>query len=259
MEFATQYFVDNFKTKSIKVTFTFGPYIDEWDPLYLASISSLYRDIPECDTFDVNERHTILDMNTAHLFHNMLPVPCSWHSTNIMSAKKSFLQKNEEDGRLDQLVLEKETRHVVYSLDAVYRAIELCNFLGIKANTYIVREQFSRHRKMFDEASASVLDVIPYHQMFEKLNYEVGINKCEAIFKLMFDHWSNRQTLEWTVPRNKKNLMYGCIVQAYVKFATQTENLSTEQIVFLREQLGWEDITERYGVSIPLIPDSASS
>jgi hypothetical protein len=246
MDYPTQYFLDTFIPKSNKVTFTIGSYVDEWDPMYLASISSVYRDIPECDTFEVNERHTIVDMNTAYFFHKMLPITSDWHSTNITTPIASFEREADmDDDREGQIVYDEEN-YLVLSLDDVYRATDLCNFLGIKANSHLEKTS-TVAIDVFDPTNSNVLNVIPYHQMFEKLDYEIGMKKCEAIFESMFGLSQSNTSMSRL---DKKNATYSCIVQAYVEFAKQTKNLSREQIAFLRDRMGWEDVTERYGVVI---------
>jgi hypothetical protein len=237
MIFPIDYYVENYSPPSNKVAFTWKNDTDQStidvDPLYLAAISSVYRTIPHCDTFEINQRNTITSDDAALCFFTMLPQIDGWSEAGRPDPL-------DDDALADAWTDDEDNRD--WPINVLYQAAELCNFLGIKASDYGIK------------TSITAKTIVPYHQMFLKTHCKVGITICEERFRRTY---SSLPLIGADWEFNKKrthhyNENYRCIIQAYIDFAKKTKTLDVKIKSFMKEKLGWNDEDERFGVKISL-------
>lgn len=233
MAFPLDFYLENFSAPSNKVTFTWPSDSFEIDPLYLAAISSLYRSIPHCNIFEINQRLTITTDDAALCFFSILPLIDGWGATG-----RPFPLGNEA---MRYLAYIGDDEDGGWSVNKLYQATELCNFLGIKASAIkILRRVIT---------NPSVKTIVPYHQMFLKTDCEEGITICEELIRKIY----SPDPLEGNISEDNRTLRhYRCIIQAYIDFARKAQDIPANTKNFMKEKLGWKDEDERYGVQINL-------
>lgn len=253
--FAVRYLIENFSPASLKTTFTWTTDTRtqtlQWDPTFFATISELYGALQPSSpwtAFEINYRQTLDNDNSAFLFHLLMPCSPGWNASDDRLPEQ--LIENAEEMELTQ---EDNEHGLDYGISDIYKALELCQFLRIEANDYIVKNVLTTNGE--SKISIILQIVVPYHQLFLRVQYQHGIQWCEKIFMDLFFKAIIIRVVsadEKLVYIENLNDLYVCKVQAYAQFAQHSRHLSITTKNFLRETLGWEGQVERFGIWISL-------
>jgi len=141
---AVRCYLEIFSPASLETTFTWTKDTRtqtlHWNPGFLATVSVLYEESkpsPLWTTFEINHRNTIKTDSAAYLFHNLIS-PCPGWDTKDDQLPEQLI----EDAESLDLTLD-DNEDITHSITEIYRALELCNFLHIEANNYVVKKIFS--------------------------------------------------------------------------------------------------------------------
>jgi hypothetical protein len=242
---AVRCYKEHYSPASLETTFTWSTdtktQILQWDPTFLATVSTLYEELkpsPPWTTFEINHRKTINNDNTAYLFHLLIPPSPGWDTDDDKLPERLI-----DDAKDLDLILD-DNYEGVFSINEIYWALELCHFLHIEANDYILQRIFTTENLLYQ--------LIPFHQMFLRLQYKRGIEACEQNFRVLY------YNVQKIVSKNEKmhieylNETYSCKIRAYTDFAKYSRHLSTTIRTFLKEILGWEDQMQFFGVWVSM-------
>jgi len=208
----------------------------KWEPKYLAAISSVYRTIPRCKNFEINCRDTIVKDRSADILHRVVPntVRCGVsgdHPYREWGALADDISRSFDFDPRDwnNLAMEDE-----------YWALDLCNYLGIRADGYYFREHLLELLK--DKSMKEhVMTLIPYHQMFLKTNYEEGLVICNDLFRRLYLEKTSDDSVKpvhlRSMLKSDENNSLRCKIQAYTEFAESVWKLETRMLNFLRNCL----------------------
>jgi len=139
-------------------------------------------------------------------------------------------------------------------MEDVYCALELCNFLGIKAILDFFLPRAKLDTPVYRPKSKALVLFIPYHQIFMQTNFERGIQYIEHTFR----HWYKKDTttnyLDYCSNKDPsyKNETYGCMIQAYIEFAEMISEVKPHVQMYMHKHLNWGRETEQFGVHIVL-------
>jgi len=158
-----------------KSQFTYEEKSFEWDPKYLAAISTVYTTIPQCAVFEINQRKTITTKRAAVIFHRMLPIIQDWDSSHANSFTSEFnkLRRDKEEWGWGQPESE-----------GAYQALELCNYLGIKASSKFL---LWMHSYTEEPIQVIIEELIADHQIFLSTNFEEGVRLCEYTLRRCYN------------------------------------------------------------------------
>jgi len=241
-----EYYLENYSPPSQKVTFTWKTQTFEWNPKYLAAVSTLYPTIPQTPVFEINARKTIKTDRAATIFHRLMPAIPGWDETKESTPSADFEDLIDDDG---------SWLNGVEEMISLYCALELCDYLGIKADLRFFQAGFDGYRKSNKETIVS--DIIAEHQLFLATNFEEGIKQCEYILRIWYgppveDYKSHCANTDVTY----QNETYRCKIAAYIEFAgPHYEQDRVQYNGFLRQYLGWTTKNEKFGIQI-ILPDN---
>jgi len=243
-----QYFLDECKPHSDTVTFTWKDKKIEWEPKYLAAVSSVYRTIPQCETFEINQRGTIKTRNAALLFHLLLPNLQGWQKTELDSPKDTFRT---------QFAISDDTWNNMFrkfTLENVYAVTEMYNFLGITDEACNLKELLlDGHRSPLTKVVGNHLYLgVAYHQIFLKTEYKSGVRQCEEMFVRWYEDAYSASPGDVRLSRADKNALLECKIKVYVEFERRRPEPAAEVQAFFKDVLGWTDPVEQFGVTISL-------
>jgi len=239
------YYLENYVPPSAKVTFKYGKTSFEWDPKYLAAISSVYSTIPQCAVFEINQRKTITTKRAATIFHRMLPMTEEWNTLPQGSNATEFDAMRRDKTEWNDTKKEAEN---------VYQALELCNYLGIKASGQFFRPRYRDFGEQLIEEF--ILDIITDHQLFLVTRFEEGIKLCEYTFRRCYYPKTPSYKSHC---KQTSNVCHNETVdgkfQAYLLFAEAVvDYFPNWMLEFLMERLHWKKENEMFGIRITL-PD----
>lgn len=250
---AVRYYIERYTPASLETTFTWTTNTRtqtlHWDPKFFATVSKFYENMSQMEepwtTFKINHRNTIKNDNAAHLFHNLIPTSPGWDKYDRQLPKNLI-----EDAETLELTFDDDNRKINYTINDIYCALELCDFLCIEANDYIVKDIFIATAG--DSRRFNLQFVITYHQMFLHTHYKRGIEACENRFNEMYSLSGSIRSLPGYTHSDYLNESYSCKIKAYVDFAKHISFLPTTHKTFLKEIMLWKDQMEIFGVLITL-------
>jgi len=142
-----------------------------------------------------------------------------------------------------------------FEMEDEYWALDVCNYLGIRADGYYFEDRLSKLLKA-QSKEKNVMTLIPYHQMFLQTNYEEGLVLCDDLFQEIYGErttkYSPKPVHLRSMVRSDENKSLQCKIRAYVEFAEYISKLEPRVLTFLKERLGWEREIECCGVYVTI-------